>query len=155
VAEYRTKLVEGAAEENEALLEKFLNDPESISSEEIIAALRKATIEMRITPVLCGSSFRNKAVQQLLDAIVLYLPSPIDIPAIKGFNPFNEKEEERPADSTAPFCGLAFKITTDTYVGKLAFFRVYSGTMSVGTVIYNANTGKKRKGVENYENARQ
>ncbi len=145
VAEYRTKLVEGAAEENEALLEKFLNDPESISSEEIIAALRKATIEMRITPVLCGSSFRNKAVQQLLDAIVLYLPSPIDIPAIKGFNPFNEKEEVRHADITAPFCGLAFKITTDTYVGKLAFFRVYSGTMSVGTMIYNANTGKKER----------
>lgn len=145
VHEYRTKLVEGAAEENEILLEKFLNDPHSITSEEIIAALRKATIEMRITPVLCGSSFRNKAVQQLLDAITLYLPSPLDIPAIEGINPFTEKTEQRKADVTAPFSGLAFKIASDTYVGKLAFFRVYSGTLTIGNMIYNANTGKKER----------
>jgi len=145
VKEYRTKLIEGAAEENEALLEKFLGNPDSITSQEIISALRKATIEMRITPVLCGSSFRNKAVQQLLDAIILYLPSPLDVPAIQGINPFTEKTEERKADVTAPFSGLAFKITTDTYVGKLAFFRVYSGSLSIGNMIYNANTGKKER----------
>jgi elongation factor G len=145
VEEYRTKLIEGCAEENDALLEKFLTDPESISAEEIIAAVRKATIEMRITPVFCGSSFRNKAVQNLLDAIVLYLPSPLDVPAIIGVNPFTEKEEERAADVTQPFSGLAFKIATDTYVGKLAFFRVYSGTLSIGSFIYNSNTGKKER----------
>jgi len=145
VHEYRTRLIEGAAEENEALLEKFLNDPDSITSEEIILALRKATLEMRITPVLCGSSFRNKAVQQLLDAIILYLPSPTDVPAIEGINPFTEKTEVRKADITAPFSGLAFKIATDTYVGKLAFFRIYSGTLSIGNIIYNANTGKKER----------
>lgn len=145
VHEYRTKLVEGAAEENEALLEKFLQDPDSINSEEIISALRKATIEMRITPVLCGSSFRNKAVQQLLDAIILYLPSPVDLPAITGINPFTEKTEERHSDTTLPFSGLAFKITSDSYFGKLAFFRVYSGTLSIGSIIYNASTGKKER----------
>ncbi len=145
VEEYRTKLIEGCAEENDTLLEKFLADPESISPEEIIAAVRKATIDMRITPVFCGSSFRNKAVQNLLDAIILYLPSPLDVPPIQGINPFTEKIEERRADVTQPFSGLAFKIATDTYVGKLAFFRVYSGTLSIGSFIYNANTGKKER----------
>ncbi len=145
VHEYRTKIIEGCAEENEALLEKFLSDPDSISSEDIIAALRKATIELRITPVLCGSSFRNKGVQTLLDAIVLYLPSPLDIPAIEGINPFTEKAELRHSNVSEPFSGLAFKIATDTYVGKLAFFRVYSGTLSTGSFIYNSNTGKKER----------
>ena len=145
VEEYRTRLIEGCAEENDTLLEKFLADPNSLSADEIIAAVRKATIEMRITPVFCGSSFRNKAVQNLLDAIVLYLPSPMDIPAIEGINPFTEKTELRNADISQPFSGLAFKIATDTYVGKLAFFRVYSGTLSIGSFIYNANTGKKER----------
>ena len=145
VSEYRTKLIEGAAEENDDLLSKFLSNPESISSEEIIEAVRKATLEMRITPVFCGSSFKNKAVQNLLDAILMYLPSPIDVPAIKGINPFTEKVEERKSDSTAPFSGLAFKIASDTYVGKLAFFRVYSGTLNVGSMVYNATTGKKER----------
>ncbi|MEI6122164.1 MAG: elongation factor G [Bacteroidota bacterium] len=145
VHEYRTKIIEGVAEENDALLEKFLHDADSISSEDIIGALRKATIELRITPVLCGSSFRNKGVQTLLDAIVLYLPSPLDIPSIEGINPFTEKAELRHSDVTEPFSGLAFKIATDTYVGKLAFFRVYSGTLTTGSFIYNSNTGKKER----------
>jgi len=145
VEEYRTLLVEGCAEENDTLLEKFLANPDSISADDIIAAVRKATIEMRITPVFCGSSFRNKAVQNLLDAIILYLPSPLDVPPIKGINPFTDKTEERAADVTQPFSGLAFKIATDTYVGKLAFFRVYSGTLSIGSFIYNSNTGKKER----------
>lgn len=145
VQEYRLKLVEGAAEENEELLEKFLNDPDSITIEELTAALRKATIEMRITPVLCGSSFRNKGVQMLLNAIVTLLPNPQDIPAIKGENPFTGNTESRKADASEPFCALAFKIATDPYVGKLAFFRVYSGTLNNGTFIYNAATGKKER----------
>ncbi len=145
VQKYRIKIIEGAAEENEALLEKFLDDADSISSEEIIAALRKATIELRITPVLCGSSFKNKAVQTLLDAIILYLPSPLDISAIEGINPFTEKVEVRHSNASEPFSALAFKIATDTYVGKLAFFRVYSGTLTTGSFIYNANTGKKER----------
>lgn len=145
VEEYRSKLIEGCAEESDSLLEKYMNNPESITSEEIIAAVRKATIEMRITPVFCGSSFRNKAVQHLLDAIVMYLPSPLDVPAVKGINPSNEKVEERNAVISEPFCALAFKIATDTYVGKLAFFRVYSGTLNTGTFVYNSNTGKKER----------
>ena len=145
VQKYRLKIIEGAAEENEALLEKYLDDSDSISSEEIIAALRKATIELRITPVLCGSSFKNKAVQTLLDAIILYLPSPLDISAIEGINPLTEKVEVRHSNASEPFSGLAFKIATDTYVGKLAFFRVYSGTLTTGSFIYNANTGKKER----------
>ncbi len=145
VEEYRTKLIEGAAEESEELFEKFLNDPKSITEEEIIEALRKATLEMRITPVFCGSSFKNKGVQLLLDAIVKYLPCPIDVPAIEGINPYTNKEVERRADVSEPFAALAFKIATDPFVGRIAFFRVYSGRINAGEQILNGNTNKKER----------
>lgn len=145
VEEYRTKLIEGAAEESEELFEKFLNDPESITEDEIIGALRKATLEMRITPVLCGSSFKNKGVQLLLDAIVKYLPCPTDVPAIEGINPYTNKEVERHADVNEPFAALAFKIATDPFVGRIAFFRVYSGKINAGEQILNGNTNKKER----------
>jgi elongation factor G len=145
VEEYRTKLIEGAAEESEELFEKFLNDPESITEEEIIEALRKATLEMRITPVFCGSSFKNKGVQLLLDAIVKYLPCPTDVPAIEGINPYTTKEVERRADVNEPFAALAFKIATDPFVGRIAFFRVYSGRINAGEQILNGNTNKKER----------
>ena len=145
VEEYRTKLIEGAAEESEELFEKFLNDPESITEDEIIGALRKATLEMRVTPVLCGSSFKNKGVQLLLDAIVKYLPCPTDVPAIEGINPYTNKEVERHADVNEPFAALAFKIATDPFVGRIAFFRVYSGKINAGEQILNGNTNKKER----------
>lgn len=145
VAEYRTKLIEGAAEEDEVLFEKFIKDPNSISSEELINAIRKATLENRITPVLCGSSFKNKGVQKLIDAIVRYLPSPIEVPPVKGINPFTQKEEERHPTTDDPFTAIAFKIATDPFVGRIAYFRVYSGEMKAGSVVINANTNKKER----------
>jgi len=145
VNEYRTKLIEGTAEESEELFEKFLNDPASITSEEIMQAVRKATVEMRITPVVCGASFKNKGVQHLLDAIVAYLPNPYDLEAIKGINPYTEKEELRHPDIKDPFCALAFKITTDPFVGRVAFFRVYSGELKPGSMVLNTTTGKKER----------
>ncbi len=144
-AEYRLKLLEGVAEDSEELLEKFMVDPESITEEEIIAELRKATLEMRICPVMCGASFKNKGVQPLLDGVVRYLPSPLDIDHVTGINPKTEKEEIRKADPNEPFCALAFKIATDPYVGKLAFFRVYSGTLTAGQVVLNVSTGKRER----------
>jgi len=145
VAEYRRKLIEGAAEESEDMLEKYLTEPDSISIDEIISAVRKATLEMRITPVLCGSSLRNKGVQMLLDAVAQYLPSPIDLPPVACINPATGIEEVRPADPNAPFAALAFKIATDPFVGRLAFFRVYSGSFSAGSVVFNASTGKRER----------
>jgi elongation factor G len=144
-AEYRTKLIEGTAEESEELLEKFLNDPDSISEDEIMKAIRKATIELRITPVLCGASFKNKGVQNLLDAIAAYLPNPYELEAIKGINPYTEKEELRHPDINEPFCALAFKIATDPFVGRVAFFRVYSGELKPGSMVLNTVTGKKER----------
>ena len=144
-AEYRLKLLEGVAEDSEELLEKFMVDPETITEEEIIAELRKATLEMRICPVMCGASFKNKGVQPLLDGVVRYLPSPLDIDHVTGINPKTEKEEIRKADPNEPFCALAFKIATDPYVGKLAFFRVYSGTLTAGQVVLNVSTGKRER----------
>jgi elongation factor G len=143
--EARMKLIEGCAEESEDLLEKFMDNAESISEDEMIAAIRKATIEMRITPVLCGSSFKNKGVQLLLDSVVKFLPSPLDIDSIKGINPKNDKEEKRKADASEPFAALAFKIATDPYVGRLCFFRVYSGTLESGSYVWNASTNKKER----------
>ena len=143
--EYRLNLIEGVAEESEDLLEKFLDDPDLITPEEIIDAVRAATINIRITPVLCGSSFRNKGVQHLLDAITLFLPSPLDKDAIVGINPFNNKEETRHPSDTDPFSGLIFKIATDPFVGKIAFFRVYSGVLKAGSYVLNATTGKKER----------
>lgn len=145
VAEYRQKLIEGVAEENEILLEKFFDNPESITEEEIIAEIRKATLAMRIVPVMCGSAFKNKGIQSLLDAVAAFLPSPLDMDAVTGINPKTEKEESRPIDAKAPFSALAFKIATDPYVGRLCFFRVYSGSLESGSYVYNANTGKKER----------
>jgi elongation factor G len=145
VEEYHTKLIEGTAEESDELFEKFLNDHNSITIEEIKAAIRKATIEMRITPVLCGSSLRNKGVQFLLDAVTAYLPSPIDVPAITGINPETGAVETRLVDENAPFAALAFKIATDPYVGRIAFFRVYSGSLKSGSIVFNVNTGKRER----------
>lgn len=143
--EYRTKLVEGAAEEDEALMAKFFEDHNSITEDEIIAAVRKATLEMRITPVLCGSAFKNKGVQTLLDAIIRYLPSPLDVDSITGINPDTDKEEVRQVDVNAPFSALAFKIATDPFVGRICFFRVYSGTLEAGSYVLNTATGKKER----------
>ena len=145
VEEYRMKLIEGVAEESEALLEKFISDHDSITQEEMIAVLRKATLENRITPVLCGSSLHNKGVQKLIDAVIHYLPAPVDVPPIQGINPYTEKTEERRPDEEEPFAALAFKIATDPFVGKIAYFRVYSGRVDEGTVVMNTNTGKKER----------
>ncbi|MBR7167305.1 MAG: elongation factor G [Bacteroidales bacterium] len=143
--EYRQKLIEGVAEDNEELMAKFFDDPNSITEEEMLAQIRKATLEMRITPVLCGASFKNKGIQSLLDAVAAFLPSPMDIEGVEGVNPKTEEEEIRPIDVKAPFSALAFKIATDPYVGRICFFRVYSGKLESGSYVYNASTGKKER----------
>lgn len=145
VQTYRTQLLETLAEFDEALMEKYFEDAESITMEELVSAIRKATLEHKIEPVLCGSSFKNKGVQKLLDAIVMYLPSPSDMPAITGINPKTEAEETRTADEKAPFAALAFKIATDPFVGKLTFIKVYSGTLKAGETIYNVSSGKRER----------
>ncbi|MBE9483554.1 MAG: elongation factor G [Bacteroidetes bacterium] len=145
VAKYRAEIIEGAAEDNEALLDKYLESPDSISKEELIESVRKATIELKITPVFCGSAFKNKGVQKLIDAIIHYLPSPLDIPAVTGENPFTHKEETRSASVEEPFSALAFKIATDPFVGRIAYFRVYSGSLKAGTAVLNVNTNKKER----------
>ncbi|MBO4739578.1 MAG: elongation factor G [Bacteroidales bacterium] len=145
VSEYRLKLIEGVAEEREDLLEKYLENPDLITTEDIISAVREATISLKITPVLCGSSFRNKGVQRLLDAITYYLPSPLDKGAIKGINPKKNNEEIRLPSENEPFAALIFKIATDPFVGKIAFFRVYSGTLQAGSYVLNTSTGKKER----------
>ncbi len=145
VDEYRLKLIEGVAEEEESLFEKFMVDPNSLTPEEIRRVIRKATIEHRITPVLCGASFRNKGVQPLIDAVVAYLPNPSEIASVKGFNPKTETEEERKTDVSEPFAGLVFKIATDPYVGRLAFVKVYSGVLSAGSYVLNTGTQKKER----------
>ncbi|MCK9219348.1 MAG: elongation factor G [Bacteroidales bacterium] len=145
VAEYRLKLIEGAAEENEVLLHKFITDPNTITEKEIIAELRKATLQGRISPVVCGASFKNKGVQLLIDAVINFLPSPYDMPPICGINPYTEKEEVRHPDPEEPFTALAFKIATDPFVGRIAFFRVYSGKLEAGGVVLNARTDKKER----------
>ena len=135
--EYHDKLIEAVAETDEELMMKYL-EGEELTKEEIKAALRKATISNEIVPVVCGSSYKNRGVQKLLDAIVDYMPAPTDVPAIKGTNPETGEEEERESSDNAPFAALAFKIMTDPYVGKLCFFRVYSGTVTAGTTVYNS-----------------
>ncbi len=145
VEEYRNKLIEKVAEEDESLLEKFMDDPDSITNKEIIATIRKATLELKITPVTCGSSLKNKGVQLLINAICHYLPSPLDVPPIKGINPYTDKQEERKASADEPFSALAFKIATDSYVGRIAYFRVYSGYLKAGSVVLNVNTNKKER----------
>jgi len=143
--EYRLKLIEGAAEESDELLHKFMIDPNSITEDEIIAELRKATIQGKITPVICGASFKNKGVQLLIDAVIKFLPSPYDMPAVLGMNPFTEKEESRHPDPSEPFTAYAFKIATDPFVGRIAFFRVYSGRLEAGDVVLNSRTDKKER----------
>jgi elongation factor G len=145
VDEYRLKLIEGVAEESEDLLQKYLEDPNQITSDDILNAVRAATISIRITPVLCGSSFRNKGVQHLLDAVALYLPSPLDKEAVVGTNPVTGKEEIRHPDVAEPFTGLIFKIASDPFVGKIAFFRVYSGVLKAASYVLNTTTGKKER----------
>ncbi len=145
VNEWRQHLVEAVAEYDEALLEKFFDDPNSITEDEMHAAIRKATIDISIIPMMCGSSFKNKGVQAALDAIVRYLPGPLDIEAIKGINPDTGDEVERHPDIKEPFSALAFKIMTDPFVGRLAFFRAYSGRLDAGSYVLNTRTGKKER----------
>ena len=142
--EYRLAMMEAVAETDEALMEKYFEEGE-LSVEEIKTALRKATIANTIVPVVCGTSYRNKGVQKLLDAVIDYMPSPLDIPAIKGVVPNSEEETERPASDEAPFSALAFKIATDPFVGKLCFFRVYSGKVDAGTTVYNSTKNKRER----------
>ncbi len=142
--QYRAELVEAVASTDEALMEKYLCD-EELTIEELKGAIRRATINNEIIPVVCGSSYRNKGVQKMLDAVVDYMPSPLDIPAIKGVNPDTGDEDERPADDNAPFSALAFKIMTDPFVGKLCYFRVYSGMINAGETVYNSTRGKRER----------
>ncbi len=143
--EYREKMVEAICETDEELMEKFFEDPDSITVDELKASLRKATIHNEIVPMLCGTSYRNKGVQMLLDAVVDYMPAPTDIEDIKGINPDTDEEETRPSDDKAPFAALAFKIATDPYVGKLCFFRVYSGTVTAGSYVLNSCKGHRER----------
>ncbi|HET7628985.1 MAG TPA: elongation factor G [Bacillales bacterium] len=142
--EYHEKLIEALSELDETLMEKYL-EGEEISKEELKNAIRKATCDVEFYPVLCGSAFKNKGIQLLLDAVVDYLPSPIDVPPIKGFLPDSEEEVERKADDNGPFAALAFKVMTDPYVGKLTFFRVYSGTVDSGSYVQNSTKGKRER----------
>ena len=142
--EYRQTLLEAVAESDDELMEKYL-DGKDLTQEEINAAIRKLTVACKMCPVTCGSSYKNKGVQPLLDAIVAYMPSPLDIPPVKGTDPETEQEIEREADDAAPFAALAFKIATDPYVGRLAFFRVYSGTLSAGSYVYNSTKNKRER----------
>jgi elongation factor G len=143
-AEARQALMEACAEQDDALMEKFFETGE-LSEDEMKMALRKATLSMAIVPVLCGSSYKNRGVQHLLDAIVDYLPSPLDVDHVKGINPETDQEEERKTSDDEPFAGLAFKIVADPFVGKLAYFRVYSGVLSSGSYVYNSTKGKKER----------
>ena len=151
VALWRDKLVEAAAECDEVLIEKYFEDPDSLTEEEIIAALRKGTISMQIVPACCGSSFKNKGVQFLLDAVMRYLPSPLDKGSVKGTNPRNGEEVERKPSAQEPFCALVFKIATDPFVGRLAFMRVYSGRLDAGSYVFNTRTGKKERVARLYQ----
>ncbi len=143
---WRENLIESVAEQDDAILEKFFEDPESITEEEIVLCLRKAVLKMEITPVLCGTAFKNKGVQTLIDIITELLPSPLDVPAIIGSKvDDSESTEERKSDSNEPFTALAFKIATDPYVGRLCFFRVYAGKLDAGSVVLNTRTGNKER----------
>ena len=151
VALWRDKLIESAAECDDALMDKYFEAPESITEEELIAALRKGTIAMQIVPACCGSSFKNKGVQFLLDAVMRYLPSPIDIGDTKATNLANDKEVMLKPQATEPFCGLVFKIATDPFVGRLAYIRVYSGHLDAGSYVLNSRSGKKERVARLYQ----
>lgn len=142
--EWRTKLVEAVADTNEDLMEKYL-EGEEISQDELKKAIRQATLSVEFYPVLCGSAFKNKGVQMMLDAVIDYLPSPLDVPAIQGILPNSEETAERHADDSEPFSALAFKVMTDPYVGRLTFFRVYSGTLQAGSYVQNSTKGKRER----------
>jgi elongation factor G len=143
--EWRQNLIEAVAEYDDKLLEKFFEDPNSISEDEIHEAIRKACIDLSIVPMMCGSSFKNKGVQTALDGVCRYLPSPVDIDAIEGMNPDTGETELRKPDAKEPFAALAFKIMTDPFVGRLAFFRVYSGRLEAGSYVLNVRSGKKER----------
>ena len=145
VDEWRQKLVESVAEYDDNLLEKFFEDPDSITKEEMMSAIRKAVIDMSFSPVMCGSAFKNKGVQALLDAVCSYLPSPLDLPPITGSNPANDQEVVRKPSNQEPFSALAFKIATDPFVGRLCFFRVYSGKLNAGSYVFNNRNEKKER----------
>ena len=143
--EWRGKLVEAVAEVDDTLLARYLEDHESITASEILAALRKATVSGIVVPVLCGSAFKNKGIQSLLDAVIEYLPSPVDKGAVKGIDPRNDEEVTREPDDEAPFAALAFKIATDPFVGRLVFLRIYSGILKSGDTVLNVRTGKRER----------
>ena len=143
--EWRNKLLEAAAEYDEALMEKYFDDPNSITEEEIIAAIRKGTISMACTPMICGSSYKNKGVQPLLDYVCAFLPAPVDVEMVMGTNPNTEEEEGRKPSEDEPTAALAFKIATDPYMGRLVFFRVYSGSVKAGSYVFNPRSGKKER----------
>ena len=150
-ARWRDILLEAAAECDETLMEKYFEDPDSLTKEEIIAAIRKGCISMQIVPACCGSSFKNKGVQFLLDAVIRYLPSPLDKGAVKGTNPRTGDEITRKPSAEEPFCALVFKIATDPFVGRLAFLRAYSGRLDAGSYVYNTRTGKKERVARLYQ----
>jgi elongation factor G len=145
VQENREKLLEVIAEYDDMLMEKFFDDPNSISADEIRVAVRKAVVDMKFVPMMCGSSFKNKGVQAMLDAVCAFLPSPLDVESVKGINPKTDAEESRKPDVKAPFAALAFKIATDPYVGRLAFFRVYSGSLDAGSYVLNTRSNSKER----------
>ena len=145
VVEWRQKLVESVADYDDVLLEKFFEDPDSISKKEMMEAIRKAVIDMSFSPVLCGSAFKNKGVQAVLDAVCAYLPSPLDLPPVEGINPKTDELVIRNANAEEPFSALAFKIATDPFVGRLCFFRVYSGKLDAGSYVLNMRTNKKER----------
>ena len=143
--EWRDKMLETCAEFDDVLMEKYFSDPDAITEDEIRAAIRKGTVGLHIFPVICGSSFKNKGVQTMLDAVCAYLPSPLDTPNIEGTDPRNDQTVERHPDEDEPLCALAFKIATDPFVGRLCYFRVYSGKLEAGSYIYNTRSGKKER----------
>ncbi len=145
VSEYREKLLESVAEYDESIMEKYFEDPESITADEIRAAIRAAVIDMSIIPMMCGSAFKNKGVQAVLDAVCAFMPSPLDVEAVEGVNPKTEQAETRKPSKDEPFSALAFKIATDPFVGRLCFFRAYSGKLNSGSYVLNTRSGKKER----------
>ena len=143
--EWRDKMLETCAEFDDVVMEKYFDDPSSITEDEIRAAIRKGTLELKIYPMICGSSFKNKGVQTMLDAVCAYLPSPVDTEVIEGTDPRNDNTITRKPDENEPLCALAFKIATDPYVGRLCYFRVYSGKLEAGSYVYNTRSGKKER----------
>ncbi|MEQ8324659.1 MAG: elongation factor G [Vicingaceae bacterium] len=151
VKQWREKLVEAVAESDEGLMEKFFEDPDSITEDEMLGAIRKSTLNMTIVPILCGSAFKNKGVQTVLDAVMAFLPSPLDMDHIVGINPKTDEEETRKPDPDSPFSALAFKIATDPFVGRLCFFRAYSGMLKAGSYVLNTRTMKNERIARMYQ----